>query len=158
MSQYLMHTDFAWGYRIQYPADWQKQPASLTSIHFYSPPENPGDVFRDYVSVSIDETIISLAEYMDFQLKRAQSMAPNVRFGPRTALTLANLPAEQIEMTGQLGPLLRNGRPEMLPIRCLIVAVKKEKCVVALTFMAESRAYEKFLPEFQAMLTSLELS
>jgi hypothetical protein len=158
MGDLLTHTDFTWGYRLQYPADWQKQPTSPTAIHFFSPLENPGDVFRDNVGVEIDETIVSLAEYVDFSINQVRTMAPNFQFGPRAATVLAGLPAEQFDMTGQLGPFIRNSRPEMLPVRYRIVAAKKEKRVLTLTFTAEARAFEKFLPSFEAMTQSMQLS
>ena len=95
MENYLLHTDFTWGYQIKYPADWQKLAISPTLFGFFSPAESPNDIFQDHVRVSIDETIVSLREYIDFEISKLPSVAPTLQIGGRSALTGANLPAEQ---------------------------------------------------------------
>jgi len=157
MENYLLHTDFTWGYQIKYPADWQKLAISPSLFGFFSPAESPNDIFQDHVRVSIDETIVSLREYIDFEISKLPSVAPTLQIGGRSALTVANLPAEQFEMSGQIGPAFRNGKPDMMPIRILNVCVMKGKLVYTLTYIAEARAYEKFVPQFRAMLESFEL-
>ena len=101
MENYLLHTDFTWGYQIKYPADWQKLAISPTLFGFFSPAESPNDIFQDHVRVSIDETIVSLREYIDFEISKLPSVAPTLQIGGRSALTVANLPAEQFEMERQ---------------------------------------------------------
>jgi hypothetical protein len=157
MENYLLHTDFTWGYRIKYPADWQKLAISPTVFGFFSPAESPNDIFRDNVRVDVDETIVSLREYIDFEISKSPSVAPTLQIGGRSALMVANLPAEQIEMSGQMVSGFRNGQPEMMPIRILTVCVMKGKRVYTVIYTAEARAYEKFMPQFRGMLESFEL-
>jgi hypothetical protein len=157
VENYLLHTDFTWGFRIKYPSDWRKVAISPTTIGFFSPPESPNDIFQDNVMVVVDETIVSLSEYVDFQVNKLTSVAPTVQIGRRSRVTAANLPAEQVEVSGQMGPCFRGNRPEMIPIRILTVCVMKGKRVYTVTYTAEARAYEKFMPQFRAMLESFEL-
>jgi hypothetical protein len=157
MENYLVHRSLTWGFQIKHPADWDKLAISPTVFGFFSPAEGPNDIFRDNVNVSVDETIVTLREFMDFEISKLPSVAPSLQIGRRSGLTVANLPAEQVEMSGQMGPYLRQGQPEMMPIRILTVWVMKGRRVYTLTYTAEARAYEKFIPQFRAMLESFEL-
>jgi hypothetical protein len=156
VENYLLHTDFTWGFRIKYPGEWRKLAMSPISIGFFSPPESPNDVFQDNVTVSIDETTVGLGEFVDFELSKLRKLAPNLRLEKPSEVTLANLPAQEVEMSGKLGPYFRSGQAEMMPIGIVTVWVLKGKRVYSLTYTAEKRAYEKFMPQFRVMLDSFE--
>jgi hypothetical protein len=53
---------------------------------------------------------------------------------------------------------IRNNQPEMMLTQMTVVWVMKGKRIYRIEYTAEARAYAKFMPQFQAMLDSFELS
>jgi hypothetical protein len=158
MENYLVHTDFSYGFRLKYPSDWRKLVLAPNVVGFLSPPESPTDIFQDNVVVNVGETNLSLREQVDSEMSQLPSLFPNWVSGQPYGVTVANLPAEQLQLAGQMGPDLRNNQPEMMPTQMTVVWVMKGKRIYRIEYTAEARAYAKFMPQFQAMLESFELS
>jgi hypothetical protein len=156
MKEFLTHTDFKNGYRIKYPAHWQKQALSPTMTGFFAPRESPADIFSENVNVGVEEASVTLDEQVDFQVTQMQ--AGNLQLIGRSEKRLADLPAQALEFRGQLGPVMKHGRIEMVAMQWLQVYVLKDKRVYCLTYTAEPLAYDKYMPQVQEMLASLELS
>ena len=158
MENYLVHTDFSYGFRLKYPSDWRKLVLAPNMVGFLSPPESPTDIFQDNVVVNVGETNLSLREQVDSEMSQVPSLFPNWASGQPYGVTVANLPAERLQLAGQMGPDLRNNQPEMMPTQMTVVWVIKGKRIYRIEYTAEARAYAKFMPQFQAMLESFELS
>src|SRR4029453_2503292 len=131
------------------------RPTSSASL---SPPESPTDIFQDNVVVNVGETNLSLREQVDSEMSQLPSVFPNWTSGQPYGVTVANLPAERLQLAGQMGPDLRNNQPEMMLTQMTVVWVMKGKRIYRIEYTAEGRAYAKFMPQFQAMLESFELS
>jgi hypothetical protein len=157
MPEFHNHTDFTNGYRINYPADWQRQALSPAIMGFFAPRENPADVFSENVNVGIVDTPIPLEQYIDLQVAQMQSI-PGSRLISRSEISLSGLPAHKVEFSGQVGPIMLNGHVEMLPMQWLLAFVLKNKRVFIVTYTAEPRVYNKYMPIVQEMLNSLELN
>jgi hypothetical protein len=158
MENYLVHTDFSYGFRLKYPSDWRKLVLAPNMVGFLSPPESPTDIFQDNVVVNVGETNLSLREQVDSEMSQLPSLFPNWASGQPYGVTVANLPAERLQLAGQMGPDLRNNQPEMMLTQMTVVWVMKGKRIYRIEYTAEARAYAKFMPQFQAMLESFELS
>ena len=157
MPAFLNHTDFTNGYRINYPADWQRQVLSPTIICFFAPRENPTDIFFENVNINVLEMSVPLQQLVDMQIAQIQSV-PTSQMISRSAATIAGLAAEKIEFSGQLGPAMQNGQMQMLQMQWLSVFVPRDKKIFNFTYTAETRAYNKYLPLIQQMLSSLEFN
>ena len=158
MENYLVHTDFSYGFRLKYPSDWRKLVLAPNEVCFLSPPESPTDIFQDNVVVNVGETNLSLREQVDSEMSQVPSVFPNWASRQPYGVTVANLPAQRLQLAGQMGPGLRNNQPEMMLTQMTVVWVMKGKRIYRIEYTAEARVYAKFMPQFQAMLESFELS
>ncbi len=157
MAEFQVHMDFTNKYRIKYPADWQRQALSPTTTGFFAARENPADVFSENVNVSWEETPVSLVEYVDFQVGQLKAIS-KFQLISRDEIRLAGHPAQQIEIRGEVGPIMAGGQMQMVPLQWLCVCVLKDKRAYCITYSAEPRAYDKYMPQVQEMLDSLELA
>jgi hypothetical protein len=152
------HMDFTNGYRINYPDDWQRQQLTPVVTGFFAPREGPADIFSENVNVAVGEAPGPLTQFVDAQVVQMQNSGGAVQLIGRTHSLVNGLPAEQIQFSGHMGPVLLRGQPEMVPMQWLQVYVQKNRRMYCLTYTAEPRAYELYMPQIQAMITSLELS
>ncbi len=158
MGEYLSHTDFVNGYRIKYPATWRKQSIAPTATGFFSSLEGPTDTFSDNVNVIVDETSLSLKDYVSTEIATMTAAGSTLKLGKRDETTAAGLPAIKLEFTGELGPLMKGGHSVTLPMQWLQIYVLKGKRMYCLTYTAENHSYDKYLQQVQEMVDSLELN
>lgn len=157
MSDLLTHTDFTHKYRIKYPAAWTCNAISPTCTGFFSPRESPADPVAENVNVLVEEMPKSLEQWVEMQLAQMHAV-PGFQVGGVADCMVANLPARQISFSGPFGPFMANGTLTTIPLQWLSTCVIKDGRGYSITYTAEPRAYDKFMPQVQAMLDSLELS
>ena len=86
-SEFVTYTNSMYGFRIQYPANWEKidfgQAIEEDDRHivvtFLSPPENTLDRFREYLVIQVGKIMInrSLEHYVDKQINSLRHSLPN---------------------------------------------------------------------------------
>lgn len=160
MNNFQIHTDFMNGYRLGFPPDWEKQPLAPNAMAFLAPRESSADIFRENVNISMHEIAVTLAQHVDLQVNLMGS-APGaqLRLLHRGDALVAGVPAQRLEFTGRLGPVMKpDGSAGFIPMQWLQVYALKGAKMYCFTYTAEDRAYQKFLPVVLEMLNSLELS
>ena len=99
-SEFVTYTNPMYGFRIQYPANWEKidfgQAIEEDDRHivvtFLSPPENTLDRFREYLVIQVGKIMInrSLEHYVDKQINSLRHSLPNFEIVESNATAIAD--------------------------------------------------------------------
>src|SRR5438874_10446825 len=101
-QQFLPYENFTLGFRMKYPADWWKDDqVGVPIVCFSSPPESPTDMFRENLTVTVDELAPgqTFQEYIDQSINACRMMMPNFSVIASQSGTLSSLPAFEMLFT-----------------------------------------------------------
>ena len=112
-SEFVTYTNPMYGFRIQYPANWEKidfgQAIEEDDRHivvtFLSPPENTLDRFREYLVIQVGKIMInrSLEHYVDKQINSLRHSLPNFEIVESNATAIADNLAHTIVYMFKVG-------------------------------------------------------
>jgi hypothetical protein len=112
-SEFVTYTNPMYGFRIQYPANWEKidfgQAIEEDDRHivvtFLSPPENTLDRFREYLVIQVGKIMInrSLEHYVDKQINSLRHSLPNFEIVESNATALVGNLAHTIVYMFKVG-------------------------------------------------------
>ena len=159
-KNFLTYESSTYGFRIQYPADWDKIEFSQgveeanrkIIVNFISPSEGPSDTFREYLIIemgSIGSLAQSSYQYaMSGYLGSIESL-PNFKLLESSTLSVANTPAQKLVYT--------YSNPEVGVTKTMDVLVTKNEKLYLLSFNSDADKYDKFLPTVQKIISSFQL-
>ena len=139
------------GFQIDYPQGWLKQNRDdffATGVIFFSPLVNDADLFKEKVSVLVENlsSDLSLSAYTEQSLAEIRQLSdPNV--GEAQKITLGTNDGRQITYRGE-----ENGRPVQ---RMQVWSVNGGRAYV-LTYTATPENYDSYLPTIEKMIESFE--
>jgi hypothetical protein len=112
-SEFVTYTNPMYGFRIQYPANWEKidfgQAIEEDDRHivvtFLSPPETTLDRFREYLVIQVGKIMInrSLEHYVDKQINSLRHSLPNFEIVESNATAIVDNLAHTIVYTFKVG-------------------------------------------------------
>lgn len=155
-SPFLPYMNFEQGIRMNYPADWMKgeQPSPAGFVVFFaSPPEGPGDLFRENVNLVVERTPVPMSTE---QYARAclQGMAQSpIQFLEQGPVTLGGRSAYRMVYTGPIQGA--NMMPLSGKFLQFLLAANSKGYV--LTYTAEMQKYAKFLPLAEQIVHSFQI-
>ena len=147
-----VYENYSQGFRVDYPDVWSKLNRDdffTTGVVFLSPLENDADLFKERVSVMVENVAedISLTEYTKQALAEIKQLSdPNI--GEAQVTNLAQEPARQIIYNGE-----ENGNAVR---RMQTWSVKNSQAYV-ITYTATAASYNSHLPIVEKMLKSFEI-
>lgn len=154
-QSFLPYLNFNQGIRINYPAGWTSQeqtaPAGF-AVGFVSPPEDLNDQFMENLNIFIESLPSGMtADQYAQGCMQGLGQSP-VQFLENGPATLAGRPAYRWIFTGalQFPGITLSGKSMQY-----VTAANSKGYVV--TYTAEMKKFDKFLPVIQQMIDSLEI-
>jgi hypothetical protein len=148
-----------YGFRIQYPSDWEKIEFSDVQegnrkiiVNFVSPLESQSDNFREYFIIErglLKAPTRSPDSGVNTYLNSLKSF-PNFKLIESQALSLANHPAEKL--------VYSFSNPQVGVTKVMDTLIIKDDKLFLLSFNSDAATFNNYLPIIQKMLDSLSLS
>jgi eukaryotic-like serine/threonine-protein kinase len=138
--------------KIDYPIGWLQEydsNSSSTSVRFISPKENNLDQFQEQVTITIKESPqpLSLTEYTQQAVRQIESFSNFVLSHPR-----------KIEFAKSEGKsIIYQGKDKNTKVKRQEVWTVNYQTIYSIIYTAESDKFEKFLPQAETMIESLEI-
>jgi eukaryotic-like serine/threonine-protein kinase len=158
-SNFLTYDSPIYGFKIQYPSDWEKIEFSDVQegnrkiiVNFISPLGNPSDTFREYFIIErglVKVSTRSLDSSTNTYITSLKSL-PNFKLIESQALSLANNPAEKL--------VYSFSNPQVGVTKVMDTLIIKHDKLFLLSFNSDAATFNNYLPVIQKMLDSLSLS
>ena len=155
----LTYDSLLYGFRIQYPSDWEKIEFSDVQegnrkiiVNFVSPLESQSDNFREYFIIErglLKALTRSTDSSVDTYITSLKSL-PNFKLIESQALSLANNPAEKL--------VYSFSNPQVGVTKVMDTLIIKDDKLFLLSFNSDAATFNNYLPVIQKMLDSLSLS
>jgi hypothetical protein len=148
-----------YGIRIQYPSDWEKlefiqgRSGFNIIVIFRSPPENTSDAKLENLVIQVGNLPsenVSLAEVVSANINSLKQSLIDFELNESTTITIAGggNPAHKIVYTE------REENNELSKVMQVLM-IKSDK-IYLITYIAEQRKYDNYLPTIQNMIDSFE--
>jgi eukaryotic-like serine/threonine-protein kinase len=155
----LTYENPAYGFKIQYPSDWEKIEFSKVEeanrkiiVNFLSPLGSPSDTFREYFIIerglvkvppsSLDSAVHTYITSLKF--------LPNFKLIESNMLSVANNPAEKL--------IYSYNNPQVGVTKTMDTFVIRDDKLFLFSFNSDADTYSNYLPIIQKMLDSLSFS
>lgn len=158
-SNFLTYDSPIYGFKIQYPSDWQKIEFSEVEegnrkiiVNFVSPLGSPSDTFREYFIIErglLKVPTRSLDSSVDTYITSLKFL-PNFKLIESNMLSLANNPAEKL--------VYSYNNPLVGVTQTMDTLIIKDDKLFLLSFNSDAATYNNYLPIIQKMLDSLSFS
>ena len=156
---FLTYDSPIYGFKIQYPSDWQKIEFSEVEegnrkiiVNFVSPLGSPSDTFREYFIIErglLKVPTRSLDSSVDTYITSLKFL-PNFKLIESNMLSLANNPAEKL--------VYSYNNPLVGVTQTMDTLIIKDDKLFLLSFNSDAATYNNYLPIIQKMLDSLSFS
>jgi hypothetical protein len=156
---FLTYDSPIYGFKIQYPSDWQKIEFSEVEegnrkiiVNFVSPLGSPSDTFREYFIIErglLKVPTRSLDSSVDTYITSLKFL-PNFKLIESNMLSLANNPAEKL--------VYSYNNPLVGVTQTMDTLIIKHDKLFLLSFNSDAATYNNYLPIIQKMLDSLSFS
>jgi serine/threonine-protein kinase len=140
-----------YGYRFEYPADWEIVEKPDAQIVLFLSPEGESGSFRENVSVLVQDLgaeTVTLEEYTDLALSQAEGLIADYMLIESAPATLAGNPGYTIVYRGTQG---------VYDVLWLQIWTLVDDRAYVVTYTAEQDFYEQHLALAEQMIDSLEL-
>jgi eukaryotic-like serine/threonine-protein kinase len=158
-SNFLTYDSPIYGFKIQYPSDWEKIEFSDVQegnrkiiVNFISPLGNPSDTFREYFIIErglVKVSTRSLDSSTNTYITSLKSL-PNFKLIESNRLSVANNQAEKLVYSYK--------NPQVGVTKTMDTLIIKDNKLFLFSFNSDAVTYNKYLPVIQKMLDSLSLS
>ena len=138
--------------RIDYPPKWSKENSTNflnTTVVFTSPKENESDRFQERVAVVVEESPnpISLQQYSDRAVSQIENL-DNFIVSPPRSTTLGRSDGKYV---------LYQGMDRNIKVKRQEVWTVNYRQIYTVIYTAEPQKFDKFAPQAQKMIESLEI-
>ena len=148
-----------YGFKIQYPSDWEKIEFSGVEegnrkiiVNFVSPLTGPSDTFREYFIIErgfVKMPTRSLDSSVNTYISSLKSL-PNFKLIESNMLSLATNPAEKL--------VYSYNNPQVGVTKTMDTLIIKDDKLFLLSFNSDAATYNSYLPIIQKMLDSFSIS
>lgn len=151
------------GFTMQYPSTWSvtqvredpSAPAngSIVAI-FKAPTESQTDMYQENLILNVQgpfQNEMTLEEYTDNSLNAFRNMSDTVQIFESSPTTLSGLPAHEIVYTSSSTPGLNLKKMQ-------VFTVVNDNMAYIITFSAEDPQFNKYLPDVQKMISSVQIN
>jgi eukaryotic-like serine/threonine-protein kinase len=156
---FLTYDSPIYGFKIQYPSDWEKIEFSGVEegnrkiiVNFVSPLEGPSDTFREYFIIErgfVKTPTRSLDSSVNTYISSLKSL-PNFKLIESKMLSLATNSAEKL--------VYSYNNPQVGVTKTLDTLIIKDDKLFLLSFNSDAATYNSYLPIIQKMLDSFSIS
>ena len=157
---FLTYDSPIYGFKIQYPSDWEKIEFSGVEegnrkiiVNFVSPLGGPSDTFREYFIIERSfvkmPTDRSLDSSVNTYISSLKSL-PNFKLIESNMLSLATNPAEKL--------VYSYNNPQVGVTKTMDTLIIKDDKLFLLSFNSDATTYNSYLPIIQKMLDSFSIS
>ena len=156
---FLTYDSPIYGFKIQYPSDWEKIEFSGVEegnrkiiVNFVSPLGGPSDTFREYFIIErgfVKTPTRSLDSSVNTYISSLKSL-PNFKLIESNMLSLATNPAEKL--------VYSYNNPQVGVTKTLDTLIIKDDKLFLLSFNSDAATYNSYLPIIQKMLDSFSIS
>jgi len=155
---FLTYDSPIYGFKIQYPSDWEKIEFSGVEegnrkiiVNFVSPLTGPSDTFREYFIIErgfVKMPTRSLDSSVNTYISSLKSL-PNFKLIESNMLSLATNPAEKL--------VYIYNNPQVGVTKTMDTLIIKDDKLFLLSFNSDAATYNSYLPIIQKMLDSFSI-
>ena len=139
--------------KVEYPGNWSRETRNNflnTSVIFISPKENETDPFQERVAVIVEDSSrpLSLTQYTNYATKQIEKLS-NFILSPPKSTTLGRSDGKSV---------VYQGMDRDRQVKRLEVWTVNYKQIYTVIYTAEPDKFDKFLPQAEKMIESLEIA
>jgi eukaryotic-like serine/threonine-protein kinase len=158
-KNFIIYESPAYGFRIQYPSDWEKIEFSggveeghrKIIVNFVSPLESASDTFREYFIIetgTIEPRPTLPLQYGFNSYVTSLKSLPDFKLIESNIFSLADSSAEKL--------VYNYSNPEVGVTKTMDVLIIKDEKLYLLSFNSDAAKYNNYLPRIQKMLGSFQ--